>query len=175
MIPKPKKGFTLLEMVVYIAVLAVIIGAVSSLFLWAFRSQRKARAIQEVADNGRVAMGAILQEIREAKKAYLPTSVFDSDSGQLSLETAKYLPAGETTAFVDFYLCQSRLCLKKEGEDPLAVTSGKVRVKKLRFTRLVTNQKDSFEIDLEIDFNNPKISDNQATIVLNSVASPRSY
>ncbi|PIP24772.1 MAG: hypothetical protein COX33_00090, partial [Candidatus Nealsonbacteria bacterium CG23_combo_of_CG06-09_8_20_14_all_36_125] len=42
-----KKSFTLTEMLVYVAVLAIIVLAVSSFFLWTTRSNTKTRAMRE--------------------------------------------------------------------------------------------------------------------------------
>ncbi len=169
-----KTGFSLLETIIYIALLVMIIIVVSELFLWMIRSQVKTRAIQETTDNARRAMEVISQEVRSAETIYLPTSLFDSDLGQLSLKTTKYLPSGETTAYIDFYLCHSQLCLKKEGLLSSALTSDKVEVKKLKFTRVKTGNLPSVEISLEVSFKNPKnLSIKQAVVTLSSVASLR--
>ena len=87
-------GFTLAEILVYIAVLSLIMLAVSSLFLWVSRTSSKAKAIKETLDNARRVMRVITYEIREARSIYTPTSVLDISPGQLSLETTKYLPEG---------------------------------------------------------------------------------
>lgn len=166
-----KPGLTIIETVVYIAVLAIIIGAVSSLFLWTVKIQKKARAIQEVTDNARVAMRTVSQEINEAGDIYLPTSVFDSDSGQLSLETSKYLDSGETFSFIDLYLCGDALCLKKEGKESTALTSDKIKVNKLKFTKVVTGNRKSVEIELNIASKGHV----QVSIDLISAASLRNY
>ena len=107
-----KKSFTLTEMLVYVAVLAIIVLAVSSFFLWTTRSNTKTRAMREALDNSRRAMEIMSSEIKEAKSIYAPTTT----STQLSLETTKYLPAGEETTYIDFYLCGTQLCLKKESQ-----------------------------------------------------------
>lgn len=166
-----KPGLTIIETVVYIAVLAIIIGAVSSLFLWTVKIQKKARAIQEVTDNARVAMRTISQEINEAGDIYLPTSVFDSDSGQLSLETSKYLDPGEISSFIDLYLCGDALCLKKESKESTVLTSDKIKINKLRFTKIVTGNRKSVEIELNV----ASKSDAQVSIDLISTASLRNY
>ncbi|KKQ96034.1 MAG: hypothetical protein UT42_C0030G0004 [Candidatus Falkowbacteria bacterium GW2011_GWA2_39_24] len=160
-----------MEIVAYIAVLAIIIGAVSSLFLWTVKIQKKARAIQEITDNARVAMRAVSQEVNEAEDIYLPTSIFDSDSGQLSLETGKHLDAGETSSFLDFYLCGDALCLKEEGKESTALTSDKIKVNKLKFTKIITGGRKSVEIELNIGSK----SDAQVNIDLISTASLRNY
>ena len=168
---KQKQGFTIMETVVYVSVLAIIIGAVISLLVWTVKIQKKTKAIQEVTDNARVAMRIVSQEIKEAKDIYLPTSVLNSDLGQLSLETGKYLDLGETSSFLDFYICEEALCFKKEGENSMALTSDKIKVNKLKFIEVITNNRKSVEIELSLESKN----DNQASIELISAASLRNY
>lgn len=166
-----RPGFTIMETVAYVAVLAIIIGAIVSLFLWTVKIQKKTRAIQEVTDNARIAMRTVSQEIEEAEDIYSPTSVFNSDDGQLSLETGKYLGSGETFSFIDFYLCGEALCLKKEGSEPTAVISNKVKVNKLKFTMVATNGHKSVEIEINLGSKD----DIQTSIDLISTASLRNY
>ena len=156
-----------MEILVYIAVLAVIFLAVSSFLTWSIKVGAKARAIREVTDNARRAMEIITYEIREAKSIYTPTST----STQLSLETNHYLPSGETSTYIDFYLCgqgNHTLCLKKESEDPIALTSDRVKVSNLEFLQIATTTP-SIQINLKIDYQD------QASINLTSSASLRSY
>jgi len=172
-----KKGFTLIEILTYVAVLAIIISAVSSYFLWATRSNAKIRAMRETLNNATRTMEIITYEIKEAKSIYVPTSLFDSHPGQLSLQTLKYLPEGEAVSYIDFYLCGDRLCLKKESQNPIAITSDKIKVSKLEFIRLADfSTAPSVQINLEVDYKDPADrSEYQASVNLTSTASLRIY
>ena len=139
-------------MVIYIAVLSTVILVVSSFFLWIVRSSAKAKAMREVSDNARRVIEILTLEIKEAENVYDPTSVFSTSSGQLSLETIKELPAGELQTYIDFFLCEKRLCLKKEGQNPIALTSDNVEVNNLEFNQVATT---SIRIYLNIDYKNP--------------------
>lgn len=165
-----KKGFTLMEVLVYLTTLSIIITAVFSFVLWAVRSNTKARAMREVTDNARRTMEILTHEIKEAKSVYVPTTT----SSQLSLETTKYLPAGEKTTYIDFYLCGNQLCLKKESQNPIALTSERVRVSNLVFERIVTGETPSVEVNLEIDHLGDK-PEYTASLNLKSTVSLRSY
>lgn len=129
-----KKGFTLIEMLIYVAVLAIIVLAVSSFFSWLNSSNIRVNSTRETLDNARRAMEQIGYEIKEANSVYTLTTVSD----QLSLETTHYLPEGESATYIDFFLCGTRLCLKKEGKDPIALTSELVELKNLRFISIAT-------------------------------------
>ena len=174
-IEKTRKGFTLIEVLAYIAVLAMIILAVSSFLLWAVRSNTKTKVTRETLDNIRETMEIITYEIKEAENIYTPTSVFDSHPGQLSLKTAKYLPVGEDTTYIDFYVSDGHVCLKKESQNPIVLTSDRVRVTNLVFSQ-IAGTPSSVQIDLEIEFQGDVTRpEYQSIISTTSVASLRSY
>lgn len=165
-----------MEILVYIAVLSIVIVAIVSFVLWSLRSNTKAKVMREVLDNARRAMEIITYEIKEARSIYSPTSIFDSHPGQLSLETSKYLPEGERTSYIDFYLCNNRLCFKKESQDPIVLTTDNVEVSNLVFTKITTGDISSIQIDLKIDYENPaNRPEYQASVNLKSTTSLRSY
>lgn len=171
-----KKGFTLMEVLVYVAVLVIIITAVSSFFLWLIKSNTKAKVMRETLDNARRVMEIMSYEIKEAKSVYTPTSIFDSHPGQLSLETIHYLPEGEKTTYINFYLCEDRLCFKKEDLNPIALTSDRVRVANLVFNQIITGETPSIQINLKVDYKGPtNRPEYQASVNLKSTASLRSY
>jgi hypothetical protein len=128
----------------------------------------------ETLDNARRAMEIITHEIKEAKGVYTPTSIFDQHPGQLSLEVTKYLPTGETSSYIDFYFCDNHLCLKKEGQPPLALTSNRVKVKNLVFSRIVNATSTSIQVDLTLIYNAPSPKpEYQSTTTLRSSATLR--
>ena len=170
-------GFTLTEVLVYITVLTVIASAAASFFLWINRSNAKSRAIRESIDNSRRAMHIISHEIREASGIYTPTCSFSTTSSQLSLETSNYLPSGESRTYIDFFICGKQLCLKKEGQDPIAITSENVKVERLEFNQIsTTSTAPSIQIGLGIEYNTPSLrSEEQFSVNTTSTASLRAY
>jgi len=175
---KSGAGFTLIEVLVYIGILSIIVPAIFSFLIWSIHSSTKAKVMRETLDNARRAMEIMVYEIKEARTIYDPTST----STQLSLETLHYLPGGERTTYIDFYLCGTQLCLKKESQNPIALTppialtSDKVEVSNLVFTQVVTGQIPSVQIELKIDYKNPyNRPERQASVNLKSTASLRSY
>lgn len=168
-----KRGFTLMEMLVYVGVLAIIVTTVSVFFLWAIRSNSKTRVMRETLNNASRAMEIITYEIREARSIYTPTTT----STQLSLETTHYMPAGEKTTYTDFYLCENQLCFKKESQDPIALTSDRVEVKNLLFTQITTTSTySSIQINLVVEYKNPAVLPQyQASVDLTSTVSLRNY
>lgn len=172
-----KNGFTVLEMIFYIAMLSGILVVISGFLLWAARAQTKAVVEKETLDASKRALEIIVSETREAKYLYEPTSLFGQDSGQLSLATSKYLPSDENISYIDFYLCGQYLCFKKENQNPQALTSDRVEITKLKFSKVATSASNpSVQIEIQVDFKNPSGKpEYQSRTNLVSTASLRSY
>ena len=160
----PPTGFTLMEILIYVAVLAIIIVAISSFFLWATRSNIKAKVMRETLDNARRTMEIVTHEIKEAK------SILPSTPIHLSLER-------EDGTNLDFYLCGTAFCLKKGLEDAVTLTSDRVEVSNLNFTQITTDTStSSVQIGLEVNYKNPgNRSEYQALVNVTSTASLRLY
>jgi len=168
---KKGAGFTLIEILIYIGVLAIIVASVYGILSWSTKSNTKAKAMREVTDNSRRAMEIMSYEIKEAKSIYTPTST----STQLSLQTLHHLPTGESFTYIDFFLCEERLCLKKESQDPIVLTSDRVEINNLEFLQIATTTP-SIQISLKIDYKNPyDRPELRASIDATSTASLRSY
>ena len=147
-----QQGFTLVEMLVYIAIISIIVTVVVSALLWVVRSDTNAKAQRATADSTRNAMRIMTREIREAKDLYAPTMITPA---QLSLETTANLPPGETSTYIDFFLCGTRLCFKRESQNPVALTSEDVEVTNIVFTEVTTNSTPSVQITLQVEYQNP--------------------
>jgi prepilin-type N-terminal cleavage/methylation domain-containing protein len=132
------RGFTLTELIVYIAIFVILITTVT-LFAMAFiKTTTKSRIKKEVASGAYSAMKTMVYEIKRANSIYTPTSVFDSHPGQLSLETSQELPEGEQTTYIDFYLDSDRLYLKRESQNPQLLISKNLKVTNLEFEYLAS-------------------------------------
>ena len=154
--PLGRRGFTFIELLVYIAILSIVMTAIFSFFLWSNKANTKSKASREVLDSMNYAIEIMSSEIKEASSIYAPTTVFDSNPGQLSLVTKKYLPTGETTSYIDLYICGTQLCMKKESQLPVAITSDRVEVSGLIFREIATSSTAiSIQISLLIQYKNP--------------------
>ena len=166
-----KKGFTIVELIVYIAVFVILITTVT-LFAMAFiKATTKSRIKKEVVSGAYSAIEAMVYEIKRANSVYAPTSVFDSHPGQLSLETSQELPEGEQVTYIDFYLDSDRLYLKRESQDPQLLISKNLKVTNLEFEHLASAL-ESVRIDLTMEYNTP-VSEYQYSYSLSSSGSIR--
>jgi len=71
---KYRKGFTLTETLVYVAMLAIILVGVSSFLVWMFNVQAQSRVRRETLYNAQRTMDVMTYHIRRAEDV----SVFDS-------------------------------------------------------------------------------------------------
>ncbi len=170
---KINSGFTLMEILIYVAVFSMIIVVLSSFIVWLWHANIKAQVMRETLANVEGAMTRITYEIRDAQSIYTPTTT----STQLSLEILRYLPEGETSSYLDFFLCETQLCLKKEAQDPIALTSDKVEIKNLSFSQITTGTGTySIQINLKAEYKNPQnLPEYQASLSVTSTVSLRSY
>jgi len=173
---KKQKSFTLIETLIYVAVLGVITGVIFSLLLWQIYTNTKTKVTRETFDSARIAMDRMTREIKEAVSIYEPTTT----SFQLSLERVCEVTDGEgdleTTTYVDFYLCGTQLCIKEEWQDPKVLTSNTVEVTSLVFTKVMTDSIPSVQIDLTLNYKNPSgKSEYNASIDLTSTTSLRPF
>lgn len=131
-----KKGFTLLGLLVY-AGLVVIVGLfITEFTLQIIKIHSEITAIGETSDSAQRAEEIITQEIHHAVNVYAPTSVFNVHPGQLSLETTRYTPSDEDRTFVDFYLDDDHLYMKREGAAAKLITSEQTTVSNFVLTYL---------------------------------------
>lgn len=149
-VPSFLTGFTLIEMVVYVSVCSIILGSLAFFAFWALRAGAKAKMEQEVLNNGRRAMEIMIYEIKKSESVYPPTSVFDSNPGQLSLEQKTSSLPQESETFSDFFRCGQVLCFKRESQEPIALTSANVNLTNLQFSKL-SNSATATSIQIKIE------------------------
>lgn len=167
-----KMGFSIIEVLISIAIFSIILLTVVSFFFSMTNSNFKSKAEREAQDNAKRVLEIMTYEIREAKSIYTPTSSVN----QLSLETSNYLPADETTTFIDFFICGLAVCMKKESQDLIALTPDNLEVTSLTFTQLKNASAPSVKINLVLNYANPSGDVNSSSVInLTSTASLRVY
>ncbi|OGZ63898.1 MAG: hypothetical protein A3A98_01260 [Candidatus Staskawiczbacteria bacterium RIFCSPLOWO2_01_FULL_40_39] len=165
-------GFTALEILVSVGVFSIILLTIISFLFWMNYSNTKTQADREALENARRVLDIINYEIRESKGIYSSTST----SNQLSLETSKYLPTDEKTTFIDFFLCGSSLCMKKESQNPFALISDSVEVTSLSFSQIANGTTQSIKTNITVSHKNPNNqAQSAASVNLTSTVSLRSY
>jgi type II secretory pathway pseudopilin PulG len=169
-----ESGFTLIELLIY-AALFVVIGAVASaFFIQIVNVTETSRRSRESLDNARRAMGVIVQEVKHATNVYTPTSTLGTHPGQLSLETTRDLPTDENTTYVDVYLDDDRIYLKRESQTVELLNSEKVKVTNLVFTHLNGGGNSAVQVNLTVEYSD-QFTGPKTPVTLSQTASLRSY
>ncbi len=139
-----KKGFTIIEFMIYISILSVAIAAMGLVSMNVFSVGARTDAIQEVAHNGRFAMHKIGSTINEANSLIIP-----SQQGSI-IQLAFTDPSRNPTTFD---VTAGKLRITEAGRSPIDLTTSKVVVDRIFFTR-VSN--DSIRVEMNISFHNPQ-------------------
>lgn len=172
---KKARGFTLVEVLIYGLAIVFVMSVLVFLTLQLINVVENTRRSRESLDTARRVLDFIAQEIRHAEGVYTPTSVFGSDTGQLSLETKRDLPTDETSTYVDFYLDDSGVFVKREGQSEALISSQKVSVTKLNFTNLNGYSGNPVvRIQITTEYRSP-ISGPKSAVSLETTAALRSY
>ncbi len=143
-------GITVAELVVYVGLLAIISVFLIQSLLTLLVAYRRLQGERDVVASARIAMETLARETQGASSIYTPTSVLDTATSQLSLATPLNPTAGETRSYVDFYVDNERLYLKREGSATIALTSESARVTQFSVKRILAGARETAEITLEI-------------------------
>lgn len=173
-----KKGFTLIEMLVYIALLGVITVVIVGIFSFITRTNSRVESLIEINSNAYSAMERIAYEVSNSNNIYFPTSNFSNynynaaKAMQFSLVTKQAFPANESKAYVDFYLENNTIFMKQDGIDPVALTSENVSVQNVEFYYYKNDTRESVKVNFTVKSNNALNPDSK--IDLSTVISLRS-
>lgn len=121
---KNNKGFTLVEVLLYIALLVIVLGALFS-FGWNMLSVReKASTMRETIGSARLMDEKLKQEIRSATAVDQVNSIFDQDNGKVTLNTAD----GDVVIASD----ADKISIQRAGSNPEFLHSDHVRIKNFK-------------------------------------------
>jgi len=124
-----KKGFTLIEMLLYLAILSVVVLALSSFLLLSYTSRVKGGVIAEVEQQGSQTMSIIAQNIRNAQSITAPIAGISSNSLTLTEFTGAVSPS-------IFDQSGNTLRITEGAAIPINITSNRVIVSSLNFQNL---------------------------------------
>lgn len=143
------KGFTLIEILIYIAIIGGVVATFVSFALQITNSRNKTYAVQEVQANIRTALGIVTQKIRSANSINTSTSIFDVDPGYLSLAMTS-----STLNPTIFGLNQDNGVLEmKEGTSASStITADEVNITNLQFTNLTDSGREHVRIQMTAEF-----------------------
>jgi type II secretory pathway pseudopilin PulG len=174
-----QKGYTLIEMLIYVSLLGVITIVIVGIFSMITRTNSRVVSLIEINSNAYSTMERIAYEVSNAENVYFPTSNFANynfdaaKAMQFSLVTKQAIAVSESDAYVDFYLENNTIFMKQEGTvDPIALTSENVSVQNLNFYYYKNGTRESVKIDFTVQSGN--VMDAESKIHLSTVVALRS-
>lgn len=128
---KNNAGFTLIEIIIYVAIIGGLLVALTSFILTISGSRNKSYSEQEVNANARMALSVISKKIKSASGINAGVSIFDTHPGVLSLAMAS-----STLNPTVFALNNGRLTITEGVGSAQFVTDQRINITNLVFTNL---------------------------------------
>ncbi|MEK7461807.1 MAG: prepilin-type N-terminal cleavage/methylation domain-containing protein [Patescibacteria group bacterium] len=127
---KFQRGFSLVEMISYIAILVLMLGIITNTIIAVVHSGRAIKSLKNVETSAIISMERLTRELRQAESVNVSSSVLDSNPGRLILEGKDDAGAPRT---VEFYLLDNQLFYKENGIDIGTLSQSDTRVTNLVF------------------------------------------
>lgn len=131
------QGYTILETVVYVGILAVIAVLALGAILSVYQSFAQTQIERKLALSGDIAMDTIIKELRAATTTS-PASVFGANPGALQLGPKKIFTSGNT------------LQIKDGADSPENLTASDVTVTSLIFYKTASPNSEVVKIELSL-------------------------
>lgn len=125
-----KKGFSIMEMLIYLAILALMLWVIGSILNSMIQTERVAGSSKVVENAAIFGLERMVREIRDAS-AVEASSVLDLNPGVLVLSGTDSNGVAKT---VEFFLDLGALHIKENGIDKGALTESKAIVTNLVFS-----------------------------------------
>lgn len=138
-IHKMKSGYTLIEIVIYIAVLAMISIIVVNSFIVSLSSSKIAFSKRNLQEAGINIIERMTREIRDAGDIVDANSIFDNNPGAIEVDGANIIKFNINSGSLDMY-----------KDDVLygSLSGPKVTVSSLVFRKIVTPTSEAVKIEL---------------------------
>ncbi len=146
-----KKGFTLLELIIYLAIISGAIVSFTYFILSVSNSRTKTYVAQEVHANARTALELISQRIRASN------GVVSVTPSVLTLDFSTAIPAKHPTAIDRDANNALRITEDTDGTPVVStLTSSEVKITTLIFTNVTApGTRENIRINMTMEYNNP--------------------
>ncbi len=149
-----KRGYTLLEAIIYIAILAMLTVTFINLLFTMVKSYTEFRLTRNITASASLVMERIVREIRQATSVDL-TSTLGSHPGRLLLNTTDGNGAATTR---DFYLTLGTLMVKEGSGAAASTTAKSVSVDNLVFRQINTANSSAIKIEMTLTAKRGEVS-----------------
>ena len=154
---KNKKGFTLLEVVIYVGLLTIITSIVTNSFLSDIHVWGYARSTRDATSAGRLMLERMDQEIKLSRSVDTITSILGTHPGKLVLDTFAGVTSTQEST-LEIFLDGEELKIKRGVGTTISLSGGKARVTNLVFRRLVSSKSEIVRIELTVEVSSGKFT-----------------
>jgi Tfp pilus assembly protein PilW len=163
------KSFTLIELLIYIAIISLVLVSITGFFWNIVLGNIKENAYQEVQQNSRFALTKITQQIKKAIGINNPLPGTSASSLSLIMQDSNLNPT-------IFDVSEGKLRIIQGASAPIELTTDQIRVSNLQFTNLsYLNTPGTLRVEMTLENLNPSgKTEYQASLDLKtSVSLPR--
>lgn len=143
-----KKGFSIVEMLVYISILVLMLGVIFNIVLSVIHSGKVIRSLKNVENSAITSLERLVRETRQAENIDIDSSTLGAHPGVLVLEGEDEIG---NPRVVEFYLSTSTLMFKENGVDIGALTQEDTRVTNLVFRRFSSISAEGIRVEMSLE------------------------
>lgn len=141
---KFKKGTTLVEILLYLGLLAIITIAAMDLFFAKSSAWGHARAARNATDGGKFVMERVIQELR------LANSIQNITSDTITLSTYVNQTSSETTT-LEIFLDNGQLMLQRAGQESIPMNGESVRITNVNFNHIDSEYSEIVRVEITLE------------------------
>ena len=142
-----QQGFSLLEMLIYIAILVLLLAIIMNIIVSVSNSMRIIKSLRNNEDSAVLSLERVGREVRQANSIDV-SSVFGSHPGRLVLVGTD---ADDAPRKVEFYLSGGRVFLKENDVDTGALTQTGSKVSSLIFYHFVGVNSEGVRTEMTVE------------------------
>ncbi len=147
---RSQKGFTLVEMVLYVAICSILLVTISVFLSFLLDARVRSQAITEVNQQGFQVMSLLTQTIRNGRSIQTPSIGLASSTLSLTTGNALINPTL-------FYVSGTTIKIKEGSQADIPLTNGRVMVSELTFQNVSSSSsvEKIIRISYTVEYINP--------------------
>ena len=153
-----QKGFSLLEVVLYVALFTVLSGVVMNSIFQIMNSFSALRIARDINDSSVKVMERLTRDIKGATSIDQVNSIFNADPGRLTLNVVN---ASGTATTVEYVVINGALHVKENGVDQGSLMSAKTSIEGLVFRYINTGSTLGIKTELHLQSSRGSVSDDE--------------
>ncbi len=145
---KDNMAFSLVETIIYVALLAIILTVIIDSILVMSNAYRSVTVTRNIEDTALISMDRMTREIRNASSIDETQTVYNNDHGAIFLNS---IDASNTPTSIKFYLSGQRILIDENGTYLGPITSSNVLVDSLYFRPIVSSSSVGIKIEMVLE------------------------